>query len=345
MAVLASLALPFIHWQDDIRNLQYPLPHLDAVDAEIRNLHGGEREVLLTVGDDYASSRDSLEQLLEWLQQKGAEPSDFLSAAAWVPTIEEASQADYFIEAHPDFAEQVLRQLEEGAYDREAFDSFEEAWSGMATGSYEHLVAGFSEVLAGGLSGIVGSNEDLHWWVTLLDVSIDLGEIPPGFNSLRLSEIESMSSVLSSYRERTLELSLLGGAMIYVVLLLAFGFKDGSRILFVPLVAVVCAVCVIDYFFGALGLFHLIGLFLGTCLVLDYAVFSWMGFVRSRQIPFSVIVSALTTAASFGILCWSRIPAIHALGLAVFCVTLMGALCTYLFIPSIATPEDIEDAS
>jgi len=343
-AVLALLALPFIRWEDDISHLKYPLPHLDAVDAEIRNLHGGERVVLLTVGEDYASSRESLAQLSEWLEQQGATSSDVLSAAAWVPTFAACSVAHQFISTHPDFPELVLSKLERGGYDRDAFAPFAAAWGAVEASSYEDLVSEFSDVLAGGLSGIVGSNDELHWWVTLVDASVELGEIPAELNSLRLSQVESMSSVLSSYRVHTLELSLLGGAMMYAVLLFAFGWKDGSRIIVVPVVAVSGAASAIYFLFGALGIFHLIGLFLGACLVLDYAVFSWIGFVRSRQIPFSVIVSAFTTVASFGILCWSRIPAIHALGLAVFCVTLMGALSTYLWIPSITLKKPLEDA-
>ncbi|MGZ0654597.1 MMPL family transporter [Coraliomargarita sp. W4R72] len=335
-AVLALGALPFVHWEDDISHLKYPLPHLDAVDAEIRNLHGGERVVLLTVGEDYASSRASLDQLTQWLEHQGARPTDTLSAAAWVPTFVGFTAGQQLIANHPDFAERVLRELDQAGYDAEAFAPFERDWNVPKLTSYEDLVSNFSEVLAGGLSGIVGSNEDLHWWVTLVDASVALGEIPADLNSLRLSQVESMSSVLASYRVHTLELSLLGGAAIYAILLFTFGWKDGTRIVFVPVVAVVSSVAAIYFIFGTLGIFHLIGLFLGACLVLDYSVFSWIGFVRSREIPFSVIVSAFTTAASFGILCWSRIPAIHSLGLAVFSVTLIGALSTYLLIPNIA---------
>ena len=363
LAAGAVLALPFVQWEDDIRNLKYPLPHLDAVDAEIRNLHGGERRVLLTVGEDYASSRRSLEALEGWLGRRGAGAGDRLSAAAWVPTAEAYAAAGAFIQAHPGFAESVLDALDANGYERSAFAPFLDAWLALDGGKlfvgvpteesplsnqyalrYEQMVDAFSEVLAGGLSGILGSNEDLHWWVTLVDADVSLGDIPPELNSLRLSQVESMSSVLSNYRERSLRLSLTGGAAMYLVLLGAFGLKDGSRILFVPFLAVACAVAGIDSVFGPLGIFHLIGFFLGACLVLDYAVFSWMGCVRDGQIPFSVIVSSCTTVASFLILCWSRIPAIHSLGLAVCAVTLVGAVASYLLIPQFVRGKDTGDA-
>ncbi|MGJ8654545.1 MAG: MMPL family transporter [Opitutaceae bacterium] len=343
------VVLPFVSWEDDIRNLKYPLPHLDEVDAQIRNLHGGERQVLLTIGEDYVQSRQNVEALHVWLEGRGATNTQTLSARAWVPTFDAYVQAGTFAQEHPNFADQVLAALASNGYDREAFEPFTKAWRNyrdvsMERDQYEALVNGFSVVLAGGLSGIVGANDTLHWWVTLVDDSIELSEMPDTLQSLRLSQVESMSTVLSQYRARTLELSMLGGAVMYVVLLFAFGLRDGTRLFALPLVAVISASVLMYYFFGALGIFHLIGLFLGACLVLDYAVFSWMGVVRDGCIPVSVIVSALTTVASFFILCWSQIPSIHALGLAVAMVTFIGALSSCLVVPQLAQKKEAADA-
>ena len=340
------LALPFVSWEDDIRNLKYPLPHLDAVDAEIRNLHGGERRMLLTVGEDFAASRERLEALADWLEARGVGASDRLSARAWVPTAQAYREAGRFMAAHPDFGAAVVQALDAGGFEAAAFAPFREAWEDAARArpAYEDLVADFSQALAGGLAGIVGSDGALHWWVTLVDASVPPGPIPDELDTLPLSQVESMSAVLSSYRERTLGLSLAGGATMCVVLIGAFGLKNGGRLALVPGLAVAGAVLTITAWTGALNLFHLIGFFLGACLVLDYAVFAWIGLQRERRVPFSVIVSGCTTVASFFILSWSRIPAIHALGLAVALVTLFGALGTYNLIPRLALGKDVQDA-
>lgn len=339
------LLLPSVDWEDDIRNLKYPLPHLDVVDAEIRNLHGGERTVLLTIGEDYASSRINLERLNQWLTEQGATRGQSMNASAWVATPEAFAVASGFAIQHPDFDSAVLDALDANGYERDAFMPFVEGWQSYQASlqggvEFEKQVNDFSSVL----SGLVGANETLHWWVTLVDVSVPLPTLPEATQTLSLSQVESMTSVLSDYRERTTELSLLGGAVMYVVLLISFGLKDGTRLFAVPFVAVVSAAVVMFYLFGALGIFHLVGLFLGACLVLDYAVFSWMGMLREGKIPFSVMVSALTTIASFFILGWSRIPAIHALGLAVAVVTLIGALSSFVVIPRIAEKKEASDA-
>lgn len=339
------LASSFVRWEDDIRNLKYPLPHLDAVDSEIRNLRGGERVVLLTVGDTYAASRQSLEALTDWLAAQGATEADRLSAGAWLPTPEAYHAAGRFKAAHPEFGSTVVQALEAGDYEGAAFAPFEEGWaeSVAARPAYEDIVEEFSLALAGGLSGIVGSDGDLRWWVTLVDATVPLGEIPAVLDTLRLSQVESMSSVLSDYRVRTLGLSLAAGGAMCVVLLFAFGPKAASRIALVPVLSVLGAV-VANGAVGTLDIFHLIGFFLGACLALDYAVFTWMGFRRDGRVPFSVVVSGCTTVASFFILAWSRIPAIHALGAAVAWVTLLGALGSYLLIPMLASTKDAEHA-
>ncbi len=340
IVVLVIGVLPMVQWEDDIRSLKYPLPHLDAVDAEIRNLHGGERTVILTVGEDYAASRMNVERLSEWLREQGATAQSSLSARAWVPTFEAYAASGEFVATHPDFAEQVQVALEAGGFDGASFAPFARDWAAVARADiggaedYEQLVGDFSSALSGGLSGILGANESLYWWVTLVDAELEFGAIPEDAYSLRLSQVESMSSVLARYRERTLELSLIAGLAMYLVLLGSFGWREGSLIVCVPVVSILGAVAFMYVFAGSLGIFHLIGLFLGACLVLDYAVFTWIGMKRDGAVPFSVIVSALTTVASFFILCWSQIPAIHSLGLSVFTVTLLGAICSYVWIPT-----------
>jgi predicted exporter len=63
-----------------------------------------------------------------------------------------------------------------------------------------------------------------------------------------------------------------------------------------------------------LNLFHLLGAFLGVCLSHNYAIFSAENAGSGEDPPPSIRLSALTTAASFGVLGLSRIPVIAALG-------------------------------
>lgn len=338
----ALVVLPFVHWADDIRNLKYPLPALDAVDAEVRNLQGAERAVILTVGEDYATSRKNLEDLHKWLNDQGVASGQIASAADWVPTLEAYTVAEDFMNSNPQFADQVLSALDENGFEASAFAPFEADWNEWVNREseatvalrYEGMVQDFSENLGMGLAQMLGRSDRLYWWVSLIDEAVMPESLPHTLQSLRLSQVERMSNVLEEYRERTLELSLIAGFAMYLVLVTTFRLKAGSLIFLVPLIAVTTATSGLYLLFGALGLFHLVGLFLGACLVLDYAVFSWIGLDRDGRLPFSVWISSFTTMASFFILGWSQIPAIHALGVTVFSVALAGISICYLMMPS-----------
>jgi predicted exporter len=71
-----------------------------------------------------------------------------------------------------------------------------------------------------------------------------------------------------------------------------------------------------------LNLFHLLGAFLGVCLSHNYAIFSAENAARGEIPPPSIRLSALSTAASFGVLALSKIPVVAALGATVALIVL-----------------------
>ncbi len=348
LVALASVAvLPFIRWEDDIRSLKYPLPKLEAEEAAIRNLQGEERQIVIVTGATYADSRRELEALDEWLAGEvlPAESNfnqSVLNAAPWLPTEEQYAEGHAFAAEHPDFAGEFSARLDAAGYDASVFAPFVEDWQHYVVGAgddaaqYEALMHSVQGALSGMLAGILGSDTGITWWVTLVDGNLVLPDFPAGVKALSLNQVESLSEVLATYRHRTLLLSSWAVVGIVLILILAFNLRIGLLIACVPAVAVCAGASGLYLAVGNLGMFHLIGVFLGFCLVLDYAVFSWIGWSRERVIPLSVLVSALTTGASFLILSFSRIPSIHALGLAVAAVTFGGLILNYLFIPPVS---------
>jgi predicted exporter len=111
-----------------------------------------------------------------------------------------------------------------------------------------------------------------------------------------------------------------------VGVLLSYGWRDGVRIFAIP-----CGACLgIFGLFGWVGqplnLFHLLGAFLGVCLTHNYSIFTATSAYRHEPTPVSVRMSALTTAASFGVLALSGIPVVRALGLTVALMVLAALL-------------------
>jgi predicted exporter len=158
--------------------------------------------------------------------------------------------------------------------------------------------------------------EASSWFVTLVG-GAPSAEPPASLGTVGTGQLQSLNRVFARYRESALRLSLVGLGIVGLGVFLTYGLRDGVRIFAIP-----CGVCL--GVFGVLGwlgiplnLFHLLGAFLGVCMTHNYAIFSATSAYRREPPPVSVRVSALTTAASFGVLATSGIPVVAALGLTV----------------------------
>jgi predicted exporter len=99
----------------------------------------------------------------------------------------------------------------------------------------------------------------------------------------------------------------------------------------VPVGACLCSFGVLGLAGQPLNLFHLLGAFLALCLSLDYAIFTGDRAARGESgPPPSVRLSALNTTAAFGILAFSRIPVVAALGITVTLIVVLALVMVEL---------------
>jgi predicted exporter len=125
----------------------------------------------------------------------------------------------------------------------------------------------------------------------------------------------------SDYLSEVIRLSLLGG--LAIVILLAAVLRSPSRLLRVvaPLLATVVIVAAGLIATGPpLTLFHLVGLLLIVAIGSNYALFfdqRAQQNAASASILSSMVFANLTTVAGFGMLAWSQVPVLHAIGATV----------------------------
>jgi predicted exporter len=183
--------------------------------------------------------------------------------------------------------------------------------------------------LQGKLTGPVGlllhTGRPLSWFVTLARAAPETAP-PAGTQTVSASQLQSLNRLFGRYRQSALWLSLTGLAIVGAGVLLTYGWRDGVRIFAIP-----CGACLgLFGWFGWLGhplnLFHLLGAFLGVCLTHNYSIFSATSAYRCEPPPVSVRLSAMTTAASFGVLALSAIPVVSALGSTVAMMVLAALL-------------------
>lgn len=324
LVVFWFLSLPglvFLTWKDDIRELEIPSPAIAQEDARIRELFGdrADRTIYLTHGATITEAREALERFNLWLQQAGGSRTEFANVAAIIPTAAEQRRAAQFLQERKSWGTQLRTALQEAGFEADAFAPFYEAFARqplLDDAALETSLRALQTGLAGPQALLMHLNPPLLWFATVAAQAPDISP-PPETQTVAAGQLRSLNRIFARYRESALWLSLTGLGLVGLGVFLTYGLRDGVRIFAIP-----CGACLgLFGLFGWLGyplnLFHLLGAFLGVCLTHNYSIFSATSAFRGEGPPISVRMSALTTAASFGVLALSAIPVVRALGITV----------------------------
>ena len=348
LGAIVALTGPWrLHWHDDVQSLQISAKQLMREAAEVRALFGDTRErtVYITRGEDIVAARDNLGKFLAW------HASRFPNAAT--ATLGEAVplRADY--DAMParlgelrDFASDLRVALERHGFEAGEFAPFFAAWNAFVAQTaksaegranppgeptkgtaqpeaspYHETIARLAASLRGQTALLMSTTPGASWFVTV--AAHPAGEEPPAeLATVSLNQIESLNKIFTRYRLSALRLSIIGLALVGLSMWLIYGVKRGSLIFATPVGSCLFAFGVFGLLGVTLNLFHLLGAFLGVCLSHNYAIFNAENEIRREQPPPSIRLSALCTAASFGVLACSGIPVVSALGVTVALIVL-----------------------
>ncbi|HEY4301768.1 MAG TPA: MMPL family transporter [Candidatus Didemnitutus sp.] len=327
LATLPGLAL--LHWKDDIRELDVPSPRLQAEADRIQGFFGrrGGQTVYLTYGASLAEARAGLQNLSAWLDRASGGRARAIGVGAIVPTQVEHEEALAFLHHTPDFADRLRAALERSGFEADSFEPFFAAFAQYANnardGEIDASLRSLQARLKGPVALMLHVGQPLCWFVTMAGDAPT--ESPPATtHTVSAGQLQSLNRVFARYRQSALKLSLIGLGLVGLGVFLTYGWRDGARIFGIPLAAGLC----VFGFFGWLGqplnLFHLLGAFLGVCLAHNYSIFTATSAFRGEAPPVSVRMSALTAAASFGVLSLSGIPVVSSLGSTVALMVLVA---------------------
>ncbi len=323
---VAALGPLRLHWRDDVRALDLPAVELQANEVELRARFGESpgRSIWLTHGATLPEARERLEAWRAFHEQT-APGVAAASVGLLLPT-----EADW--RALPDrlgkldaFAAEFHAALERRGFTADSFAPFFAAWkelrSAAPAGDYAALAGGLSRTLTGPLALLSNTREAPFWFLTVVDQAA--GATPPAaLGTIGLNQLQSLNELFTRYRWSALRLSLIGLGLVIASVFVIYPPARGVRIALLPAGACFFVFGLFGVAGQTLNLFHLLGAFLGVCLAHNYAIFSSDSAAVRSAPPVPVRLSALSTAASFGVLGFSRIPVIHALGLTVALIVL-----------------------
>ncbi len=327
LILLAAVAVFNVSWHDDIRELDYPHPELHERDRMVRDPFTPPKNNTvdyLVVGPNPAETRVNLGR---WL---GDDPGDAGALGALIP-LQSRSEAAWELFRSVPFLSDLRDELEADEYELDAFSPFETDWAAYmekrpSAAGYNRQVEDLAKSLPTPLSILLHVEPGLTWILVRREATGNqVNDLPPFVQPVR--QLETLNASFALYRKSSTRLILAGSIVLAAIVFLVYR-KQTCSCLLRPVMAAGATLGAASLFFEHLNLFHLIGLFLGTCIALDYALFATEQRRAGGNLPASVPLSALTTFGVFGILATSAIPAVKALGFTVACTILFAFLLT-----------------
>lgn len=335
VALALALIGPWrLQWRDDVRDLDIPSVELKTNEADLRAMFGNDTEqtrAYLSYGEDVATARNHLQGFLDHVakQHPTVETS---SLGLLLPTRNDWQALPERLQSLGDFPAAFRAKLQAHNFEPEAFQEFFEAWADFLKRplppTYADVTTRMNAVLVGPLA-LLQSSRGPYWFLTLAETQTDLS-LPEANQTVSVDQLQSLNQLFARYRWSALQLSLVGLGFIIAGIFLVYAPRRGLRIAVIPAGACLIVFGVFGFSGQALNLFNLLGAFLGFCLSHNYAIFSSDHAHAGGTTPVAIRLSALSTSAAFGVLGFSQIPAIHALGITVSLIVVTALLMVEL---------------
>lgn len=206
---------------------------------------------------------------------------------------------------------QQLEQLPTQSLDVALAGPLGEPWRPLWMGTVDGGVAGLVSLQGLSDASLLARQADGLEGVQLVD---RLGELNRLFAATQISATE---------------LKLLSCLLIFALLLKPFGTRGALRIVLLPLLAALCSLASLGWLGQPLTLFSLFGLLLVTAIGVDYTILMRERVGGAAVSLVGVLLAAITTWLSFGLLALSATPVISNFGLAVG----LGLGFCFLFCP------------
>jgi len=145
-----------------------------------------------------------------------------------------------------------------------------------------------------------------------------LSALPPLSGVSLIDPAGDLSALFARYRIRATGLLISAYCLVFLGLVVKFGWRNASKIIAVPVVAALVSLAMMGWFDQLFSLFNLFALLLVLGIGIDDAIFFYLAHNNKRDTTsLAVVLSALTTLLAFGLLAISSTEIVHAFGFTV----------------------------
>lgn len=326
LAALGIVGLMRLTANDDVRRMQSLSPELLAEQTDIQRLlafTAGWQSVLITAEDDEAAlaAEESLDGSLDRLVKSGAIGA-YRAPASFVPSPARQRENARLVE------EQLMKPLLAAQMARLGLT----APPSLAPAPE---ILTLSQALANDATGllhdlILAPGQHLIALDAVKDPAAVRNALVSAANARFIDPTGDFSSLLAKYRHRAVWLIGASTALMLVPLWWRYGVRGALIVMAPAIAAVVLAPALIALTGQAISFFHVMALMIVLSLGVDFAIFCAEGSEGRRlSASLAVVLAAMTTLLSFGILAFSQVLAVHSFGLTL----LLGVLIAFLLAP------------
>lgn len=144
-----------------------------------------------------------------------------------------------------------------------------------------------------------------------------------------VDRVADMSRILKHLQNSAMLLLTLAYLAVVGLMWLSFRRVQAMLLVSVPLAATAVTLALLTVCGVAINLFHVFGCYLILGLGMDYSIFAYQSGASDESCRRAILLSALTSGLSFGLLALSSTPMVSAFGITL----LLGSLCNLLLAP------------
>ena len=307
-----------------------------ALDKSLRgDLHvPGTSELVVVTGDSAQAVLEKQESLHESLEQWRNEAviGGYDMASRYLPSLQRQHQRRARIPESAELEKLVDNALNGLPLRASAFTPFTDGLSSARTDELLDYSAGMESPLADRLASLLFQLENR--WIGIVTLSkVSQQNLPTLIKGLEMPQVEYVSlaetsaGMLTEYVEATV--LQLGWVVVIIALVLLMSLRDIRRVTTILLIAALALstdVFVLHLLGERLSVFHLVALMLVLGIGLDYALFfTRPGF--SNDTFHALMVCCVSTVLVFGLLAFSSVPLIQAIG----ATTALGVLLCFVY--------------
>jgi len=335
---LIGVGISQLKSSDDLRQLQQMPPDLIANEQHVRQLVGDDHagQLMIVEAPDVEQLLNREQSLIGELAKLQAQEvlTGFLAISPFVPSRQTQSRDGELVREHlldNGLLERYMtdigfrrvdieRVLDDAHKNPEDFLAIEDWLDSSASNLLRHMWVGDTgrDTVAALVSlGGVADSAALRATAERLD------------GVFYTDHADEFGRLLSRYRVLSVQLLILAYFIIGVVLVLRYGFLRGILATAPAALASLIAVSVLAMCGQPFNLFTALALFLVLGIGVDYTIFLSESRLHLRQTMLALLMSAITTLLSFGLLSASQSPILHNFGL----IVLVGIGGAFLLAP------------